>query len=316
MMTSGRPALALVLVLLVSVLSLTAVGQQRFTSKTIGVRVDVLVTNGHELVRGLSARDFELRDEGVVQAVSEVELEGMPLNLILGFDTSGSVAGERMHYLLEAGNALLEGLRPQDRVALLSFASRVRLLAPLTPSRQQIRGALSLLKAEGATSLRDATFAALALREDDPGRTLVLMFSDGADTSSWLRSPPVIEAAKRTDAVIYAVAIADRQVHWLMTTPTRTGLAMGAITQQTTTTVEDAGKFLENVTEETGGRVLFANANSDLRSAFERTLAEFRDRYVLSYVPTGVSTSGWHRLEVKLKGKAGKVTARRGYFAE
>jgi VWFA-related protein len=293
-----------------------AATQQRFTSKTIGVRVDVLVTNGHQLVRGLSAKDFELRDEGVVQAVSEVQLEGMPLNLILGFDTSGSVAGERLHYLLEAGNSLLGGLQPPDRVALLSFASRVRLLAPLTPSRQQIHGALSRLKAEGATSLRDATFAALALREDDPGRTLVLIFSDGADTSSWLRAAPVIEAAKRTDAVVYAVAIADRQVHVLMTTPTRSGLAMGAITQQTTTIVEEAGKFLENVTEETGGRVLFASANSDLRVTFEKTLAEFRDRYVLSYVPTGVSTSGWHRLEVKLKGKSGKVIARRGYFAE
>jgi hypothetical protein len=112
------------------------------------------------------------------------------------------------------------------------------------------------------------------------------------------------------------VAIADRQVHVLMTTPTRSGLAMGAITQQTTTIVEEAGKFLENVTEETGGRVLFASANSDLRVTFEKTLAEFRDRYVLSYVPTGVSTSGWHRLEVKLKGKSGKVIARRGYFAE
>jgi len=293
-----------------------AATQQRFTSKTIGVRVDVLVTNGNQLVRGLTAKDFELRDEGVVQAVSEVQLEGMPLNLILGFDTSLSVAGERLHYLLEAGNSLLGGLQPPDRVALLSFASRVRLLAPLTPSRQQIRGALSLLKAEGATSLRDATLAALALREDDPGRTLVLIFSDGADTSSWLRAAPVIEAAKRTDAVVYAVAIADRQVHVLMTTPMRSGLAMGAITQQTTTIVEEAGKFLEHVTEETGGRVLFARANSDLRETFEKTLAEFRDRYVLSYVPTGVATSGWHRLEVKLKGKSGKVTARRGYFAE
>lgn len=314
MITLERPALTLVM--LVSVLSLTAGGQQRFTSKTIGVRVDVLVTNGHQLVRGLSAKDFELRDEGVVQSVSEVDVEGMPLNLILGFDTSGSVAGERMRYLLEAGHALLGGLQPQDRVALLSFASRVHLLAPLTPSRQQIRGALSLLKAEGATSLRDATFAALALREDDPGRTLVLLFSDGADTSSWLRTAPVIEAAKRTDAVVYAVGIAERQVHWVSAAPSRTGLVMGSITQQSTTTVEEAGKFLENVTEETGGRVLFASANSDLRVTFEKTLAEFRDRYVLSYVPTGVSTSGWHRLEVKVKGKAGKVTARRGYFAE
>ena len=307
---------ALTFVILAIVTSLTLVGQQRFTSKTIGVRVDVLVSSGHQLVRGLSASDFELRDDGFVQSVTEVDVEGMPLNLILGFDTSASVAGERMRYLLESGHALLGGLQPEDRVALLSFASRVHLLAPLTPSRQQIRGALGLLKAEGATSLRDATFAALALREDDPGRTLVLLFSDGADTSSWLRAAPVIEAAKRTDAVIYAVAIADRQVHLVMSTPAITGLAMGSLTQSFTTTVEEAGKFLENVTEETGGRVLFANANADLRPTFEKILAEFRDRYVLSYVPTGVASTGWHRLEVKLKGKSGKVTARRGYFAE
>ena len=88
------------------------------------------------------------------------------------------------------------------------------------------------------------------------------------------------------------------------------------VSQVTVIPVEDAGKFLEHLTEESGGRVLFANSNKDLRAIFTQTLAEFRDRYVLSYTPTGVSPTGWHRLDVKLKGKAGKVTARRGYFAE
>ena len=97
---------------------------------TVGVRVDVLVTNGQQLVRGLQASDFELRDDGVLQAVSQVEIEGIPLNLILVFDTSGSIAGQRMHFLLQAGEALLDLLRERDRVALLSFSSRVRLLAP------------------------------------------------------------------------------------------------------------------------------------------------------------------------------------------
>ena len=283
----------------------TATTAQQFRSGTLGVRVDVLVTNGRQLVRGLDARDFELRDNGVVQSVSEVEIEQLPLNLILVFDTSTSVAGERMHFLLQAGNALLDQLRAQDRAALLSFASRVRLLAPLTPSREQIRGALSTLEAKGATSLRDAAFAGLAMREDDPGRTLDLIFSDGEDTSSWLKMPAVIESAKRTDAVAYAVALAgERQVISLW--GDRVGPAP----------VQHAGRFLESLADETGGRVVFANSNSDLRATFTRALAEFRDRYVLSYSPTGVSNTGWHRLEVKLKNKSGKVTARRGYFAE
>jgi VWFA-related protein len=244
--------------------------------------------------------------------VSEVELEQIPLNLILVFDTSGSVAGERLHALLDAAQSLLEGLRDHDRVALLSFSTRVRLLAALTASRQQIRGAMAALEARGSTSLRDAAFAGLALREADPGRTLLLIFSDGEDTSSWLKAPAVLQAAKRTDAVVYAVAVSAQQRS--VTTFSRGGST--SVTRTQTTEVNNAGKFLHNLTEETGGRVLFASSNRDLRSTFIQTLAEFRDRYVLSYTPAGVAPTGWHRLEVKLKRKSGKVTARRGYFAE
>ena len=302
-MTRGRAALVRIAFLIA--VSTTGMTAQHFRSGTLGVRVDVLVTNGQQLVQGLDARDFELRDNGVVQSVTEIEIERIPLNLILVFDTSTSVAGERMRFLLQAGNALLDELRSQDRAALLSFASRVRLLASLTPSRQQIRGALSMLQAQGATSLRDAAFAGLALREGDPGRTLVLIFSDGDDTSSWLKMSDVLESAKRTDAVVYAVALGERR-YVTSSLFNRTGEV----------TVQHAGKFLDSLTEESGGRVIFANSNSDLRATFTQALAEFRDRYVLSYSPTGVSSTGWHRLEVKLKNKAGKVTARRGYFAE
>jgi Ca-activated chloride channel family protein len=301
-MSSRGPSRSVVLAALVVTATVT-VDAQRFTSRAVGVRVDVLVTSGGQLVRGLNARDFDVRDEGVPQTVSEIELEQIPLNLILVFDTSGSVAGDRMRALLEAGKALLDGLRDYDRVALLSFSTRVRLLTPLTASRQQIRAAFDTLDAHDATSLRDAAFAGLALRESDPGRTLLLIFSDGADTSSWLTTPKVIETAKRTDAVVYAVVVPEQRAIW-------TGQGRGIAT------VKDAGKFLDSLTEETGGRALFASSNSDLRATLTKTLAEFRDRYVLSYTPSGVSATGWHRLDVKLKGKRGKVTARRGYFAE
>jgi Ca-activated chloride channel homolog len=285
--------------------TIVATAQQQFRSGTLGVRVDVLVSNGQQLVRGLDAGDFELRDNGVLQSVSEIEIERIPLNLILVFDTSTSVAGERMRFLLQASEALIDQLRDRDRVALLSFASRVRLLAPLTPSRLQIRGALFGLEAKGATSLRDAAFAGLALREDDPGRTLVLIFSDGEDTSSWLGMSAVLESAKRTDAVVYAVALPERRY-----------VTSSLLNRTGEVTVEHAGKFLDNLTQESGGRVIFATSNSDLRATFTRALAEFRERYVLSYSPAGVLSTGWHRLEVRLTNKAGKVTARRGYFAE
>ncbi len=61
---------------------------------------------------------------------------------------------------------------------------------------------------------------------------------------------------------------------------------------------------------------MMAGANADLAPTFVATLAEFRDRYILSYEPTGVARGGWHPLDVKLKNKRGTVTARRGYFAQ
>jgi Ca-activated chloride channel family protein len=297
----------------------TLCGAQQFTSRALAVRVDVLVTDGRQPVAGLTARDFGLKDDGVVQAIAQIDHEQLPLNLILVFDTSSSVAGARMRALLDAAQSLVGQLRDGDRVAVLSFASRVRLLTPLTPSRQQVRGALAAIEATGATSLRDAAFAALALRGADPGRTLLLIFSDGDDTSSWLSRAQVVEAARRTDAVVYAVAVTREQTvtRVAVASPGWPGTA-GALqaVRQDTVSVKSAGRFLEELTQESGGRILFATSDADLRGAFTRTLAEFRDRYVLSYTPEGVAATGWHRLDVTLKGKKGKVRARRGYFAE
>jgi len=315
-MTSRLPA---VLVLMVVAAAAALPGAQQFTSRALAVRVDVLVTDSRQPVTGLTARDFELKDDGVVQAIAQFDHEQLPLNLILVFDTSASVAGARLRALLDAGQSLVEQLRDGDRVTVLSFASRVRLLAPLTPSRQQVRGVLAALEATGATSLRDAAFAALALRGADPGRTLLLIFSDGNDTSSWLSTDQVIEAARRTDAVIYAVAVTREQTvtRLAVASPGWPGTSTDMqVVRQVTFAVRDAGKFLDGLTRETGGRVLFATSDADLRAAFTKTLAEFRDRYVLSYTPTGVAPTGWHRLDVTLKGKKGKATARRGYFAE
>ncbi len=301
-----RAASAVALGALASVMASSLLdAQQRFTARAVAVRVDVLVTDGNRLVSGLSAKDFEVRDSGVVQSIRQIDVEQLPLNLIVALDTSGSVAGRKLASLIDAARALFDLLRPGDRVALLSFSSRVELLAPLSSSRAEIRAALDGLAGEGTTSLRDAAFAGLALREQDPGRTLMLLFSDGADTSSWLTPDKVLDTAKRTDVVVYPVGLREG---------TSIGATAGPLTRGVL--VERSGKFLDNLAEATGGRVMLAGTDADLRDTFVRTLAEFRDRYVLTYEPTGVAAGGWHPIEVRLKGKRGRITARRGYFAQ
>ena len=265
--------------------------RQRFTSRAEAVQVDVLVIDHGRLVTGLSARDFDVRDDGVPQEVALVEVQRLPLNLICAFDTSGSVAGDLLRNLVDAAGALLHRMEPQDRLALLSFSNRVHLISGLTSDRAAIGAALKTLHAEGRTTLRDGTFAALALREEDRGRTLLLLFSDGRDTASWLTEPGVLEIAKRSDVVAYPVAVHQPADH-------------------------EHEKFLDNLARETGGRVVVANASANLQTTFTAILAEFRVRYVLSYIPKGVRASGWHRLDVTLRQKSGTITARRGYSAD
>ena len=102
---------------------LTAGPQQpTFSSRVEAVRVDVLVTDRGKAVTGLRPEDFEVKDEGVLQEIDLVQLDRVPLNVVLGLDVSESVNGERLEHLQSAGTSLLRGLQKDDRAALLTFS--------------------------------------------------------------------------------------------------------------------------------------------------------------------------------------------------
>lgn len=258
---------------------------QRFSSSVEAVRVDVLVTNRGATVRGLRGGDFEVRDNGVLQTVDLVTFERMPVNVVMAIDFSASVKGPRLDDLRGAGRALLGGLQNDDRAALLTFSHVVAWRASLTQNRQAIIEALDAAEPTGNTSLIDAAYGAMLMAESESARGLVVVFSDGFDVSSWLTADRVLDAARRLDAVVYGVSIRG-------TRP----------------------RFLEDLTDHTGGRLLDVESRN-LGSTFLNVLNEFRDRYVLSYSPRGVKPGGWHRLEVRVKGRRADVKARPGYLA-
>jgi VWFA-related protein len=258
-----------------------------FSSKIEAVRVDVLVTDGGQPVRGLGPGDFEVLDNGVPQQVDLVSFEQIPLNVILELDMSDSVAGERLDNLRGAGAAVLGALQKNDQVALVTFSHVVVRGAALTTAVEPVRYALESASGSGDTALIDGTYAGIMIGESDAGRALLIVFSDGLDTASWLSADAVLDAAKRSDVVAYAVSV-------------RSNLKPD---------------FLRELTSLTGGRLLEIEKTGNPRSTFLDILEEFRRRYLVSYTPRGVDRSGWHRLDVRVKGRKATIKARPGYLA-
>jgi Ca-activated chloride channel family protein len=281
-----RTATALTGLVLAGSVSVSA-QSQIFSSKVEAVRVDVLVTDKGHPVRGLQAADFEVLDNGVPQQVDLISFEQVPLNLVLVFDMSSSVVGERLEHLRDGASTVLNGLTREDQAALVTFSDTVVRGSDLTSNFEQVRAALQQAAGRGNTALIDAVYAGMIVGESDVGRALLIVFSDGLDTASFLSPVGMLDTAKRSDVVAYAV------------------VAGGS----------PKVSFLHDLSVTTGGTFYDVGSTQNLGATFVKILNEFRQRYLVSYSPRGVPGEGWHRLEVRVKGRGLDVKSRPGYFA-
>lgn len=251
------------------------------------VRVDVLVTRDGLPVTNLTPDDFEVLDDGVPQKIDTYSESGdLPLSLVFAIDASSSVAGERAELLRRACHDVLDELQKGDQAGLVVFADAVVVRSRLSRELALVRTAVEQPLPPGQTSLIDATQISIVLGESEPGRALVLLLTDGSEVSSYLAPDAVLETARRSDAVIYAVTL--RGVR-------RSG-------------------FVGELAEVTGGAVFEMASPLEIAATFKKVLSEFRHRYLLAYTPTGVPAAGWHNLKVRVKRQGAVVKARPGYF--
>lgn len=282
---TGAASLAMAVVALGMVTATT--GQSpTFSTRTDAVEVDVLVTHRGRVVRGLQASDFEVRDNGKVHKVDVVTFEKLPLSVLLALDVSESLDAQRRAQLRRAGHLLLTQLTPIDEAGLLTFNERVRIGAPLSFRHDTVRAAFDLSRGNGKTSLIDACYAALTVAEGGHGRSLLIVFSDGVDSSSWLSPDAVLDVADTSDVVVYGVSVGPLK----------------------------GGSFLPELAARTGGSMVEAASNDDLGATFLRILEEFRQRYVLTYTSSDPAGSGWHALRVRVTTRRATVQARSGYY--
>ena len=264
-----------------------------FRTRVDLVRLDVSVRRSDRPVAGLRADDFILTDNGRPQRIETASLEAMPLSVLLVLDTSGSMAGPRFGNLISGAKGVRQSLKPEDRVALVTFSSNVRQPVELTSDFARVERALDELTPHGATSLRDALYSSLKIAPAPESRAVALVFSDGVDTLSWLTADQTLTAVKAADLVIYGVELTD-------SSPGALPSARG-------------DQILVPVTEATGGRRWATDQSARIGPLLLEALADMRARYLLTYYPDPV-TQGWHDLKVTLKSGRGDILTRPGYL--
>lgn len=285
-----------------------------FGTRVETVYVDAFVTRDGLAVRGLVASDFELKDNGVVQQVELVTSDQLPLVSVLAFDASGSVAGAKLAALQAAGGAFLDGLKPADEAALITFNQEVLWTGEPTSDRSRIKSALAAIQPRGGTAVMDGLYTAVTLPVSK-ARSLVVLFSDGEDNLSWLDDKQLKTVVERSNALVHVVGIAASTPDLDLNPSAPPQVGTRPSLPHTSRTIERShNRVLRQIAEATGGRFWPAESPDRLRQTFAAIAEAMSHRYILRYEPQSGRSPGWHRLELKLRGKSGRIEARRGYW--
>ncbi len=230
-------------------------------------------------------------------------METLPLTTFLVLDTSGSVAGEKLHQLQAAGRALLHGLRPGDEAALVTFDQEIAVRVPPTSDLVLLERGVSGIQPGGATALLDALYAGTLLASGR-GRSLLVLFTDGEDNLSWLDAAQVRRVLLESNVLVQAVGI--------VTAEERT--AYPERIRPTPPPEAPHVRTLRQLAEVTGGRFWAATSPDRLAAAFVAILEAMKTRYVLRFEPDRGRREGLHDLDVRLTRRKGRVLCRKAYF--
>lgn len=290
-------------------LSLSAVGvlpiaayyqQSQTTFKTEVALVNVIfsaVDKKGNAVTGLKADDFEVLEDKRVQKIeyfSELnEKSEVPLTVALLIDTSGSVKSKLAYEQETAAEFFRQIIRQNKDLALvMQFDSDVNLVQDFTDDQNRLLNALDSLKAGNSTSLYDAIYLAAEEKlEGEVGHKVIVIITDGEDTSSKVRKEQAIEAAQKADVTIYGIGVASEY-----------GVDFGV---------------LKKFAQDTGGEFFSPRARfSDVQAAFQAIGQDLKSRYSLAYTSNYKKKDGsFHSINIRCRVRGVKVRSRKGYYS-
>ena len=295
----------------------------------------VVSTREGKLVTDLEKGDFLVFEDGVPQEIAGFSPTDEPISVALTIDTSGSTEA-RLAEMQNESIRFTELLHPDDSVAVLSFAEDVKLQKDFTIDRSVNARGIKQTRAGGSTVLYEAVWLALdeVLKPIQERKALVL-FTDGVDTASRKASmKETLELAKETRAAIYSIYfnteydVMRRGVPG--TRPTVGGIPLPGGGGPTVMGPPIYGpgrggnwgeyaagrKYLEDLSEYSGGRVFDALAMQDLGPAFEQIARELASQYSIGYYSSNTKTDGkFRKVEVRVKRPGLVARTKKGYYS-
>ena len=268
------------------------------------VSLSVSVTDrSNRYVAGLEQQDFVVFEEGTPQSVTYFRRSEAPLVLTLLLDTSSSMQ-LKLATAQRAAIGFVEQLTRADAASVLQFGTRVSTLQELTRDRGLLVNAIRRAVADGQTALYTAAYVALrqlgsvTIADEGAGirRRALIILSDGKDNSSVVSYGDVLDAASRSDAVIYSIALRALD-------PFDGGESDTSIFQ------------LRQLAERTGGRVFVVREAEDLSEVYRRIHDELQHQYTLAYTSRRPPDGSWRRLRVQVARADVLARTKEGYFA-
>jgi Ca-activated chloride channel family protein len=268
----------------------------------VNVTVTVRDASGG-LVSHLGPDDFTVLEDDRPQAVklfapaaTPEERAELALNLGMLFDTSESMRRD-LRLSQESAVRFLEAI-PRARDLLLVFFDRdIRISRYNSENQQGIFSRILETKGSGHTALRDAITVYVSRVVDTPGRKVLVIFTDGDDTTSEVPIQEVQRLVRSSEVTIYPVAFPGEG-------------------RPNSTDALRARAFLHALAEQTGGHVFAPTASKQLARIYETILDELGSQYVLGYASDNTKRDGrYRRITVQLKRPELKVRHRKGYDA-
>ena len=298
------------------VAGLAAQQKPTFRGTADNVRVFTTVTDRDgRLVTTLEQNDFEIRDEGKPQPITLFDNSPQPIRLIVLLDVSGSMEGN-LQLLRQSSEELFKRLRPDDGIRLGTFGHDVTISPTFTRDPAELRASLPRAIAPDApTPLWRAVDEGLSIfknREEDDGRPVILVLSDGKDSGpigfrpKFVSQVEVIDRARELGVMVYGIGMRSRGRQQMP------GLGPGGLQAALMSDWPDPG--LARAAEETGGGYVEIRAGQDLGAAFAQVADELHSQYLIGFAPPK-RDGKVHEIEVRTAVKGMKPRARKSYVA-